>query len=219
MADVFAGSAVAILRRPRGDDATERRCSPRIGFAAEDVASAPRGGRIRGERRRRSTSPTGGRRYGAALQPADWVCRGKSSVRPPWRTYSRAAPSPFYVAHGGTTLRSGCGKSSVRPPWRTYSRAAPSLFYVAHGGTTLRSGRGKSSVRPPWRTYSRAAPSLFYVAHGGTTLRSGLAARGFCHAPPAEPRRRSSVTLGCDSARADAHTPHATAEAHAMVRE
>ena len=66
VADVFAADAVAILRRPRGDDATER--------------------------------------------------RGNSSVRPPWRTYSwrtcsrrtysRRTPSPFYVAHGGTTLRS-----------------------------------------------------------------------------------------------------------------
>ena len=44
---------------------------------------------------------------GCVTESADWVCGGRSSVRPPWRTYSRPAPSPFYVAHGGTTLRSG----------------------------------------------------------------------------------------------------------------
>ena len=105
---------------------------------------------------------------GCVSQSADWVCR-ESSVRPPWRTYarrtySRPAPSSFYVAHGGTTLRSRRGRSSVRPPWRTYAwrtywRPASSPSYVAHGGTTLRSRRG--------RRYGAGADEVASAPRGG----------------------------------------------------
>jgi|GEM_PF-3846863 len=94
-------------------------------------------------------------RRGCVTESADWVCRGRRSVRPPWRTYAQPAPSQFYVAQWGD--------DATERPRRPRIRFAAEDVASAPRGGRMRSRRRRNSTSP----------------NGGTTLRSGLADRGF----------------------------------------
>ena len=106
-------------------------------------------------------------RDGCVTRSADWVCRGRSSVRPPWRTYSRRTSSrrTEFAAGAVAILRRPRGG-------RRYEAAAEKVASAPRGGRIrggrIRGRRRRNSTSPTGgRRYGAPAEEVASAPRGG----------------------------------------------------